>query len=480
MLFNSTAFIIFIFAVTLLYYLVPLIIKKQGVQSWILILSGLFFYAYLNLFYALSLLICCIFNELIVLGMHGFYQKQNKKGIKILAGSAIAVNVFILFFFKYSGMFATLLLGEGELTSFFIGLPLPLGISFYIFHAISMLADINGNSQIFFEKSGRWDRFVGIMCYMTFFANSVSGPVTKYNDFEPQIKRHYFKEVDLKKVFEYLLLGYFFKVCVADNMQNYTILLTEKQFGGVSPLAIMIQMFGYSCQIFADFAGYSYIAIGVALLLGYSLPQNFNFPYISKNITEFWKRWHISLSSWLKQYVYFSLGGNRKGKIRTYFNLMAVMLIGGIWHGADWKYLLWGGLHGLLLVIERIFANLTNKKRNSEKKELFAVGLIRMIITFIIVSWLWLFFKMEGYEAVFGATRQMFTGWEDVMAMDTTGLLMACFYMLPVFAFHGVYIAKEKGLLFTGKNWKYVFYAVMILSLLLNRGTSDAFIYFQY
>ena len=477
-LFDSTSFLIFLCVVALLYYLLPILLKKDGLQTLILIGAGVSFYAGLDVFYALSLSGCCLINEAFVIVMYRFHTKGNDRAKKAAAGIGIAVNVLILFFFKYSGLFSMLIFGDGELTSFFLGLPLPLGISFYTFHAVSMLADLSGGTEAEEAENGFWKRSAGVFCYLTFFANSVSGPVTKYNDFRPQIRRHFFKEVDLRKIFEYLVLGYFFKLCVANNIQNYTIDLTETDFSGRSPITILVQMFAYSCQIFADFAGYSYIAIGIALLFGYRLPKNFDFPYISKSITEFWKRWHISLSSWLKQYIYFSLGGNRKGKVRTYINLMVVMLVGGIWHGADWKYLLWGALHGLFLVLERMGSHLMTGRE--KKKENALLSFVRMIVSFTIVSWLWLFFKMNGYGAVLSATKQIFTGWRYMMVIDTTAILMACFYMFPVFAFHAVYLAGRNGKWLKGENWKYFFYGAMLLALLLNRGTSSAFIYFQY
>ena len=478
MLFNSSAFIVFICAVVLVYYLAPCVIKQQGIQSWILVFSGLFFYGYNSPYCMASLIICCLFNEAVLSVMEAMAKMKSKAGMKAVMVFGVAVNVAALVFFKYGGLFAKTILGENHhIASYLLGLPIPLGISFYIFHAISMTVDSGKKGTDLEYSETAVKRLVKVLCYMSFFPNSVSGPIIRYDNFSSQIKRHYFKEVDKIKVFEYLLLGYFFKTVVADNIQNYTIILAERQFMGTSPIRILVGMFGYSCQIFADFAGYSYIAIGLGLLLGFKLPQNFNFPYISKSVKEFWRRWHMSLSAWLKTYIYIPLGGNRKGVIRTYLNLMIVMLIGGIWHGGAWKYLLWGALHGLLLVIERILSGLFNKKDNEKTNPV--MGIIKILITFTIVSWLWLFFKMDSHTAVLNATKQVFTGWEDIWAFNTSEAVMACFYMLPVFGFHGVYVLKEKGVL-KGNNWKYIFYAVMIIGILLNRGTSDAFIYFDY
>ncbi len=473
MLFNTAAFIIFITCVTFFYYLLPCIIKHPGTQPVFLIISGLFFYAYNDPAYALCLMAVVLLNEAFFFASRSCFAKGYASRARLFTVSGIAVDVFILFFFKYSGPAASLLFKDAGITGFLLSIPLPLGISFYIFHAISLLSDSLR------DHPGLTDTpvtFTDILCYMTFFPNSVSGPISRFRDFRPQIHRHYFKDVDLRRVFEYLLTGYFFKVSIADNIQNYTTYLTETDFYGGSPLRILLQMFGYSCQIFSDFAGYSYIAIGLGLLLGINLPENFNFPYISESLTEFWRRWHISLSSWLKEYIYIPLGGNRKGQARTCLNLMAVMLIGGIWHGSGLKYLFWGALHGLLLVIDKLLMRLLPLKKPSPAP----LRILRIILTFIIVSWLWLFFKMKDFNAVMAVTRQMFTGWDSLRSFDPKEILMLCFYMLPVFMFHMFYLLKDRLHNRGDKDIRFPLYAVMILFLLLNRGTSDAFIYFKY
>ena len=414
MLFNSLSFIIFVICVTLIYYILPRFIRYEGTQRLVLIFSGLFFYAYNRLYYAVCLLAVALLNGACFFAARRLIIAGRAKAARFIIAGGICIDVLILFFFKYSGVL------------------FPLGISFYIFHAISMLADSVNKERGIADAPVR---LTDILCYMTFFPNSVSGPITRFKDFLPQPGRHSFKEADKRKAFEYLLLGYFFKAAVADNIQNYTTYLGETDFTGLSPLRILFQMFGYSCQIFADFAGYSYIAIGLGLLLCIRLPQNFNFPYISQSLTEFWRRWHMSLSGWLKEYIYIPLGGNRKGTLRTCINLMAVMLIGGIWHGSEWKYFIWGALHGLLLVTERMLSRASGQKKSSS----VPAKALRTFITFFIVSWLWLFFKMKDPGAVIRITRQMLTGWSSIRDVDPKEILMLCFYMCPVFMLHLIY-----------------------------------------
>lgn len=171
--------------------------------------------------------------------------------------------------------------------------------------------------------------------FISFFPHLIAGPILKANDFYPQISHKKFNQINWERSFKTLVLGYFFKMVVADNLMDFTSSIIYPEYQ--SSLTLLAMLFGYSFQIFADFAGYSLIAIGLAKLFGYNLMENFNFPYISSSFKEFWKRWHISLSTFLMEYLYFPLGGNRKGKVRTYINIMTTMILGGLWHGAAWS-----------------------------------------------------------------------------------------------------------------------------------------------
>ena len=184
-----------------------------------------------------------------------------------------------------------------------------------------------------------------------------------------------------------MILGYFLKIVVADNLKDLTNIIAFPYFQAYSTYSLLLAILGFSIEMFADFAGYSLVAVGLGLLFGYSLPQNFNFPYLATSFTDFWQRWHISLSSWLKEYVYIPLGGNRKGVNRTYINIMLVMLVGGLWHGSSWTYALWGGTHGLLLIIEKKY--FTPAKTIARK-------MIGWIVVFVFVSLLWVLFKLPN------------------------------------------------------------------------------------
>ncbi|MEZ6126145.1 MAG: MBOAT family O-acyltransferase [Planctomycetaceae bacterium] len=266
----------------------------------------------------------------------------------------MSANLATLAFFKYSGLLSKTFLQpihNGQLTDLLAAIPLPIGVSFFTFQGISLLIDTyraRSDQQLSIlvseRHSGRW---LDVALFISFFPQLVAGPIVKAHDFLPQIKPKSRRDLDWTYIFRTLTTGYFLKMVVADNLKLYTAWIEFPVFHTKSTLTLLTMLFGYSMQIFADFAGYSLIAIGVAAIFGYRLISNFDFPYISTSFSEFWRRWHVSLSSFLKEYLYIPLGGNRSGRLRTYRNLLLTMILGGLWHGAAWSYAIWGLAHGL-------------------------------------------------------------------------------------------------------------------------------------
>ncbi|OAD19639.1 membrane bound O-acyl transferase MBOAT family protein [Candidatus Thiomargarita nelsonii] len=248
-------------------------------------------------------------------------------------------------------------------------------------------------------------------------------------------------------------------------------------FEAKSSFTLIIMLFGYSMQIFADFAGYSLIAIGVAALFGYKLPKNFNYPYISSSITEFWRRWHISLSSWLKEYLYISLlGGNRKGNIRTYINLIIVMFLGGLWHGAALSYGVWGLWHGIGLAIERKFS----KTRGVNKNFSLILTSLRIALVFSFVSFGWLLFKLTNIQE---AVHYLIAIKENInIGHSYVVIINIAVYSLPVVLYHILYLGKKNNINIVNTILKhdYAIYATMIIMLLINGGIPGDFVYFQF
>jgi alginate O-acetyltransferase complex protein AlgI len=291
----------------------------------------------------------------------------------------------------------------------------------------------------------------------------------KAKDFLPQIEIKRFADVDWNHAIRCLILGYFLKMVIANNLQEQTFFMQAPYFHGFSSTNLVFLLFGYSAQIFADFAGYSLIAIGLAKLLGYRLPDNFNFPYISQSVAEFWRRWHMSLSSWLRDYLYIPLGGSRLGPYRTYANLLIVMTLGGLWHGAAWSFAVWGIWHGLGLALERPFLG---TRLYAVRNRILAP--FRVLGVFVFVSLGWLLFKLTdfadavGYVLAVGGNWSLPVGWLSVA--------LIALYSLPVLIWHAYHLCKPAFL----ARLRNPAYSLMIFLIAMNPGRKAAFIYFQF
>ncbi len=391
MLFNSLSFIILV-VITLIIYYLP---KFERFQIPTLVVSSFVFYAYHNPTLLVLLLSSITIN---ILASYYVYHGPQKYE-KAIATTGVVLNIAILAFFKYSPLIGrTFLTPSNDLFHFLVSIPLPIGISFFTFQGISLMIDTfrhkneMGISHLY--SNNLKEHALNILLYKSFFPQLIAGPIVKAHDFIPQIKRKYFYDIKWDLAFGSLVTGYFLKMVIADNLKDYTFYIQYPYFLEYSSLTLLAMLFGYSIQIFADFAGYSLIAIGTSYLFGYNIMQNFNFPYISKSFSEFWTRWHISLSTFLKEYLYIPLGGNRKGKYRTYLNLFTVMTLGGLWHGAAWSYAIWGMYHGTLLMIEKALGKtirITHTKTGRVAK---------ILLMFFMVSMGWLLFKLPNFNDV--------------------------------------------------------------------------------
>ncbi len=468
MLFNSFVFIVLVSVTFLLYYL-PVF---RRIQVSILILASLIFYAYNQPILVLLLLFSVSIN--IVSSYFVTYGPDKNKKAFAIAG--VALNLSILIFFKYSPLVSRTFFSEtSSIGSFLLMMPLPIGISFFTFQGISLVVDVYQekyfkNKDIvpvsFLKHSHR------VLFFKGFFPQLISGPIVKAHDFMPQINTKKFSEIKWEAAFKSLLTGYFLKMVVADNLKDYTFWIAFPYFQSQSTLNLLIMLFGYSCQIFADFAGYSLIAIGLAKLFGYNFKDNFNFPYISSSFREFWKRWHISLSSFLMEYLYIPLGGNRKGKIRTYINLMLVMLLGGLWHGAAWSYAVWGGFHGMALAMERFI----NEKIKINTNKLFKVFKVILIFSFITLAWL--LFKLPNFEHVIEYVKCF--SHNISISVNNRIIIYTLLYASPIIIYHLFYILKTKRVFIQIKKFEYIIYGSMIFLIIVNSGSPGAFIYFQF
>ncbi|MFH1091322.1 MAG: MBOAT family O-acyltransferase, partial [Pseudomonadota bacterium] len=325
-----------------------------------------------------------------------------------------------LAFFKYfeffHGLFESALLYlELDFTLPIADIIFPIGISFFTFQGLAYTLDV-------YRDRGQLVRNpVHILLFVSFFPTVLSGPIMRAKDFIPRLTRSNYDSQALQTGFALILSGLFMKVVIASYLSEYIVRPVFQVPENFSSLAVLAGVYSYSIQIFCDFAGYSDLAIGLAMLLGYHVPENFKRPYLAANLQEFWHRWHISFSTWLRDYLYIPLGGNKKGLWRKYLNLMITMVLGGLWHGAHTRFLLWGALHGLGLVLSHVYADIrqgrllfrarpirkTRPRRKKGPDLLKKIGL--WFLTFNFVSFLWVFFRAEDTGQAFRILKAVFS-----------------------------------------------------------------------
>lgn len=463
MLFNSLEFFLLVLITFGLYY-IP-IAKK--IQVHILILASLFFYAW-HYWELTSLLIASVFLNAFITDKLLSYPKS-----KIWVVFGVSLNLLILGIFKYAGLFGKTIFPNTDFANWLIMIPLPIGISFYTFQGISMVVDVyRGNTDVLQVMKSHSK--TSVFFYIAFFPQLIAGPIVKAHDFLPQIEIKKWSNISWETVIHHLILGFFLKMVIADNLKDFTFWMEFPYFQSRSSITLLFYLLGYSAQIFADFQGYSLIAIGVAALFGYRLPINFNFPYIASSFSDFWRRWHISLSSFLKEYLYIPLGGNRKGKVRTYLNLMLTMILGGLWHGAAWSYAVWGAIHGVALALERFWDDwiITNNGTAAKK------SIIRFVIVQFVVTFAWLTFKLPEFSHVLTYVKSIQNNFFIHDNYKDIGIIAA--YIFPVFTYHFYAFCKENEVLKFPDWGKSLIYAVLLFLILLNSGSAGAFIYFQF
>ncbi len=469
MLFNSFGFLALI-AITFTLYYIPTL---KSSQREILITASLVFYAVSRptlLLILLSVILITTFTSYII-------YKGTIKYRKLYATLGVTFNLGILAFFKYSPMIGkTFFPIEDSIGNFLLTVPLPVGISFYIFKSITLVVDVYREKNNYRKDAAGlvphdiMNHALNAQFYISFFPQLLAGPISKAQDFIPQIGVKLFKDIDWERCFKMLVLGYFLKMVIADNLKEQTANILFPYFQGFSSLTLLTILLGYSVQMFSDFAGYSLIAIAVSGLFGYKIKENFNYPYISRSFTEFWRRWHISLSTFLRDYLYIPLGGNRKGKWWTYINLMIVMVLGGLWHGSAWSFAAWGFFHGFALATERFV-----KDRIELPKTKF-VRFVRILFVFSFVSVAWIFFKLTNFYHVIKYFESILKNPINTPPSHIGIITIA--YSTPVFLYHLFYLYKER-LTFLRKN-EYIIYGLLLFFILTNSGSPNNFLYFMF
>ena len=317
---------------------------------------------------------------------------------KLLATVSIIVSLSVLAYFKYANFFLWNWnrMVEGNFQP--LDIILPVGISFYTFQSISYVVDVYKGRV---SPTATWLEYV---FFLSFFPALVAGPIVRADYFLPQIRANYHAtRTELYAALWMIICGILKKAVIADYIAQYNDLIFASPTG-YSGFESLMGVIGYTMQIYCDFSGYSDMAIGLAMIMGFRLSRNFDFPYKSKNLTEFWRRWHISLSSWLRDYVYIPLGGNRKGTLRTYLNNFLTMLIGGLWHGAAWKFVFWGAMHGVGLAVHKATLPLTRRLPDT-----WWVRAVGWSVTMVYVSLLWVFFRADSWLDSWLIIKNIFT-----------------------------------------------------------------------
>nr|WP_321451519.1 MBOAT family O-acyltransferase [uncultured Carboxylicivirga sp.] len=472
MLFNSIEFIIFYLLVFVIYW--SIVDHKK--QNLLLLISSYVFYGWWNWKF-LSLIIVSSIIDFSV-GRMIFKTNSDKKKRGWLLVS-LCSNLGLLGFFKYYNFFAE---SFYDLVSIFgwrpndmtLNIILPVGISFYTFQTLSYTIDIYKN------KIKPTNNVVSFFTYIAFFPQLVAGPIERASSLLPQIegKRSFSKDF-FKEGIVQISVGFFRKIVIADSLGEYV----DAVYGNIdihNGTTIILATIFYAFQIYYDFSGYSDIAIGTAKLLGFQFNRNFNLPYFSRSLTEFWRRWHISLSSWLRDYLYIPLGGNRGGRIFTYRNLMLTMLLGGLWHGSSWNFVIWGGLHGLVLSIEKIIMTRDNYSNIKNK-----IGFLGHFTTLLIVLFAWIFFRSQSFDSALNAIRTIFSfSYGFPFIGDINVMVNSIFVLFIGIAFDFILYKRQINLEELGRNFNLskitIFSSVTVILLILFYSSTNNFIYFQF
>lgn len=414
MVFSSVIFLCLFLPIVLgEYYLLP---KREAKNLW-LIAASLLFYAFSGLWYVLLLLFSVFCNYLAGLFVSG------RKGVLYVA---VAVNLGVLGVFKY---LTFLVRTVDQLPGVAITVPsivLPVGISFFTFQGLSYVIDVYRNERL---KS---TRFRDVLLYIALFPQLVAGPIVRYEDVADEIKSRRHTLEQLANGLRRFIIGLSKKLLIADVCGSVVTLIYSAESSALDSRTAWLAAVCYLIQIYFDFSGYSDMAIGLGLCFGFHFKENFNYPYISASIQEFWRRWHISLSTWFREYLYIPLGGNRKGKAKTYRNKLIVFFCTGLWHGANWTFIVWGLWHGFFIVAEDAVKKLFRIEKHGKGGRNPVMAVLKHLYTLLVVLIGFVIFRADNIEQAASMIRAMFSG---ISASAQTGLLLAqCLTPLTMFA----------------------------------------------
>ena len=470
MLFSSMIFLwLFLPLVFCSYYLID-----KRFKNILLLISSIIFYAWGGVSYSLIMLSSIIINYIFALLIDKAIEDNNLKNKKIYLALCIIINLSILGYFKYTNFIISIInsLSQNKIIEL-TNIVLPIGISFYTFQALSYVIDVyRGHNKA--QKNT-----FNLALYISFFPQLIAGPIVKYHDIENQILN---RNESLENIFygiKRFIYGLSKKVILANMFALSCDEILKQPTDELGTALVWCASVLYTLQIYYDFSGYSDMAIGLGKMFGFNFLENFNYPYISKSIKEFWRRWHISLSTWFKEYLYIPLGGNRKRKLFTYINLLIVFFATGLWHGASYNFILWGLFHGFFLVIERIFLG-----KLLEKNKLKFINHIYVIFVFVIG---WVLFRANDLKHAFELYKLMFSYKESIYSVRYFFYpqTFVCFIFGVLFSglFQSIF-PKVREATFSSKVYilesVIQFILLFICIMYLVNGTYNPFIYFRF
>ena len=490
MLFNTIDFVIFFVTVISVF----VVIKNRNFQHLFLLAASYFFFYYSSNYLITLLIYTTIWDYYFGRAIWKSADVRKKRTLLIFS---LAGNLGLLGFFKYTDFAITQFNILGNYFDLGTNIPLlhlvlPIGISFYTFHSITYTVSIF-RGQLNPAKS-----FVEYAIFVAFFPQMVAGPILRAKDFLPQLREKIdnfgvggklrqiiIQNTNLKLGITIMSFGFLKKMFFADNIAPLVNDIFNYPLGSES-FTIVLGTIAFGIQIYTDFSGYSDIAIGAATILGFKIPMNFNKPYFAVSPSEFWRRWHISLSTWLRDYLYLPLGGNRTSKVRTYFNLFVVMFLGGLWHGASWNFVIWGVLHGTYLALHKFILNrFPSLNRINFFRTKFGI-IISIAITQYLVYLAWIAFRVKNLEYLL-YSMQKYILW-DFLYTNTIGIILSHkLQVILIVLFFGLHFVSYKkgniqekisnyGLI----KWTIILMIIMLLILFFYNGHPEDFIYFQF
>ncbi len=468
MIFTSLDFIIFLIFILAFYWS----LKNTIYQNYFLVAGSMFFYGYADWRFLSLIISCAIIGYVCAIAVE---NHQKKKKLFLILG--ISGPFGILFAFKYYNFFIDSVNSVIKLFGLHtwessLSIILPIGISFFTFQTVGYLIDVySGKTKA--EKS-----FFDLLLFVSFFPQLVAGPIERYTHLMPQIKNK--RGLNYEDIFYgcYLILqGFIKKMVIADNLAPIVNMLFAQD--NLSGPLIIVGLLAFAFQIYGDFSGYTDIARGTARLMGFKILLNFNHPYMSLNPTDFWRRWHITLSNWFKDYLYIPLGGNRKGQTRTYINILITWILCGLWHGASYNFILWGGYHGIALITHKIYSNVTEGFHVKESR--LYVYLARTV-TFIVIVYGWIFFRITDANQILTYSIAILTDrrFLDVAFLSFSQIFPFVSLMMLIDYFESKFLLISESKILIQKKLAPYFIVLLIIFACFISETGGDFIYFKF